>query len=365
MRGYVGLTREAKYGAGGAPRHFLPVLETSPSEQAAPAEFIPWGTGGRAPLSFFRRADVRFAVEAQPDPLGHLLTALLGPPVTTQVASGVWRHVFEPRPGRPSYAIEAGDGIVANRADGVRLSTLEFSLRAGGLLAVGGEGAGRQALPAATATTSYAGEGAPTWRNATVLVSGTADPSVVETAVRITAPLRPVAAVGRTGRPAEMLPAGAARTEVRMVIQQPTSAWLSYLRNGTELSWELRVPGTLVGASSYQVTVRCPRLRLTAAPFQVTRALPMLTVQGEAYAASDALRGVRVTLVNVTAFYEPPPLRSYAATGGVAAGGVAGVIFAAIVRAAGGATAAGVATVKLGYGYGYDGYGQGGYGGDV
>jgi len=144
------------------------------------------------------------------------------------------------------------------------------------------------------------------FKTATVLLSGAPLVDVVDTAVTIVAPLQALSAVGRTGYIGGLVRSGVARAGIGFMVTPQSSAWLAYARSGTELSYELRMPGSAIGANvaSYQITIQCPRVRVAAAPFAANqRGVPSMTLQATAYPADGAVRGVKVVLVNVTEAY--------------------------------------------------------------
>lgn len=304
QEGYCGLAKEADYATSTAPTHYLPVRDFAAEEQTARIVVGPWGTSAPEPrlASLIVRGQIQF--EPQPDPFGLVLTGLLGAPRTTTVASGIYQHVFEPRGDRPSYSVEGAIGGLAVRAIGAKFPSLTLAVPVGGRLQATTEIVARELRTVGTATASYAVEEAATWNNATVSLSGTSEPLAVGVGMSITAPLVPLEAYGSGRRIAALLPSGPTGPVVALTVFGQTSAWLSYAREETELSFRVLATGALVGASSYSLTIDCPRLRAGSALLtSQVRVHPVSVGQFAVFASPAAVRGVSITLVNITAGY--------------------------------------------------------------
>ena len=304
QEGYCGLAREADYAVSTAPTHYLPVKDFTVEEQTGRVVVGPWGTSVPEPRLASLIVRGQFQFEPQPDPFGLVLTGLLGVPRTTTVTSGVYQHVFEPRGDRPSYSLEGAVGDLAVRAVGAKFPSLTIAAPVGGFLQAMAEFVAREMRTVGMATASYAAEEAATWNNTTLTLSGTAEPLAVGVSVSIQAPLVPLEAYGSGRRIAALLPSGPIGPGVALTIFGQTSAWLSYARAETELSLRVLATGALVGGSSYSLTIDCPRLRAgSAMVLSQVRVHPVAVGQFSVFASPAAVRGVSVTLVNITAGY--------------------------------------------------------------
>ncbi len=246
----------------------------------------------------------RCEFEPQPDAIGHILTGLLGSPLTSLVSSGVWQHVFEGRADRPSYTVEGAIRGLAGRTAGVKFSSLSINAAPGMIPGAIGDFLGRELVPGTTAVASYYAEEAAPWYSSTVQVSGAGEPMAVGVSVSIVAPLVSFLAYGSSGKIAGLLPAGGLGPGVSLVIHEQTSAWLSYALLGTPLSVSVLLAGSTIGATSYQLTIECPYVLSGGSMLAVApRTIPGAAISLPVFSSPSALRGVKVTLVNVVSGY--------------------------------------------------------------
>lgn len=301
--GYFGLARETAFGTAVAPTAFLPLRSDVHQEVAAARAVTPWGTSLGEPRPFAFQGAVQAEMEAQPDAFGHLLTAVLGAPQTVPFG-GVFRHVWEYRGDRPTYTVEVGADALALRASGCQAMTLAFGVAAGTRLQAQVAFVSREVRPVALGTATYVAEEAPLWNTATIQISGTADTALSNFAVTLSAPSRLLGGWGSAGRIAAVEPGGVAVAQLGFVVEGVTSAWLGYFREQRELSLAVTLTGRLVGTTSYQVIVECPRFKAAAVNVPVAvRNLPRMSVQGVPFGSTAASRGVKVTMVNSSPGY--------------------------------------------------------------
>jgi hypothetical protein len=307
--GHVGFAKEASYGTAVTPLHFLPLASGGVERSHMMAQVNPLGLSGGTPLPGQKAASVQFVAEAQPDALGHLLTAVFGQPrtETVEVMLGWFRHTFEWRGNTPSYTVEVAEAGFGIRAAGVVLQGLDLATATGGLMGVAVGGAARTAVPGATAVASYSNAESPLWHQTTVALSGSAIlTDIARFQVKFSAPRAAVPAVGATGLVSGMISAGGLGVVIGLSVFAPTSAWLSHAIEGTDLSLSMTAYGAyptgLVGSFMLQVVV--PRARVSGSPFIVNAKQQRI---GEftlaALASGPALQGVKVVLENATAAY--------------------------------------------------------------
>ncbi len=72
----------------------------------------------------------------------------------------------------------------------------------------------------------------------------------------------------------------------------------------TDLSLQVKATGSLIGTSSYQIVLDCPRVRFNGTGVQVgVSTFPVGLAQLPAYPDASAVHGAKVTLVNITSGY--------------------------------------------------------------
>ena len=301
--GYFGLAKESEFGRAVAPTAFLPLRSDVHQETAATRAVAPWGSTLGEPRPFAFQGGAQAEVEAQPDAFGHLLTAVLGAPQTIPF-NGVFRHVWEYRGGRPTYTVEVGADTLALRASGAQALSLAFGVAAGARLQAQVAFVTRQIAPVALGTATYVAEEAPLWSTATVQVSGTADTALSSFAMNVFAPGRAIGGWSSAGRFAAAAPGGMSVAQLAFVAEGVSSAWIGRFRDQQELSTTITLTGRLVGTTSYQVIIECPRFRVSGMNVPVAnRNLPRMNVQGVPFGSTAAGRGVKITIVNSTMGY--------------------------------------------------------------
>ncbi|MFN6983160.1 MAG: phage tail tube protein, partial [Brevundimonas sp.] len=133
--GYIGIGKETTAGTAVAPSAFF--RATSPAQMSARVEFyeIPgidaFGPVGVVPTQLSGEGDIEVVV--QPRSIGHLLAGLLGLP-NTSGGTAPYTHTFTPKNSAPTYTLEAQDGVAVHRLVGSRVSSLEFTHSADGVL---------------------------------------------------------------------------------------------------------------------------------------------------------------------------------------------------------------------------------------
>lgn len=302
--GYFGLGKEGTYAADVPPTDYIPLFNAAPGEAALGRAVLPWGQGGPEPRGSAFSGILQAEVEAQPHPLGLLLTAVFGPPQTVPLGGGAFQHAWAPCAGRPSYSVEVAYELLAVRAVGALATGLTFSVRPADRIHAAVGFTAREVRPTTLSTASYAPVEAFLWDTVTAQLSGTAETSAVELTVATAAPLRAVGGWSAAGRVGAIRAAGPVGVTCAFGINEPTSAWLSYFRDQRELSFKMTATGPSVGVSSHQLIVNCNRVRVTDAAFPVAvRQIPMLRGTVVAFAGVGTERTVTVALVNSTPGY--------------------------------------------------------------
>jgi hypothetical protein len=243
-------------------------------------------------------------VEAQPHPLGLLITAVMGAPQTVPLGSGAFQHTWAPCADRPSYSVEAAYELLAVRAVGAMATGLTFGIRPLERIHAAVAFTAREVRPVARSVASYAPVEAFAWHTVTAQLSGATESSAVDLTIAMAAPLRTVGGWNAGGRIGAIRAAGPAGVTCAFGINEPTSAWLSYFRDQRELSFQMTATGPTVGTTSHQLIVSCNRVRVTDAAFPVAvRQMPTLRGTTVAFAGVGTERTVTVTLVNSTPGY--------------------------------------------------------------
>lgn len=302
--GYFGLAKETDYSVGVTPTVFLPAVSITAQEAAMPQPVAPWGTAGVTIPKFGFDGSFNAEVEVQPNAFGHLMTAVMGQPETLTLGGGAFRHTWTPRPNRPTYTVEMADEVIALRALGGACNALAVDIAPSTRFRAAMAFAARTVEPRARSTTSYHTQEALTWDGVTVQISGATENALTRLSIGLLSYTRPYAAWGNTGRTGSVRFGAQTGLMLTMEMQEISSAWLGRFRDQKEISITATGVGPLLGTSSYQLILDCPRLRLVAAtPAVAVRNLPRMIIQGNAVASPGAPRGFSVILVNATASY--------------------------------------------------------------
>jgi hypothetical protein len=313
---HIGLGKEVTYGTPVAAADYLRFASEGLNEEIEQVitENISGVVDEGASYEGMHNISGDISFDVYPNVVGHMLRAAFGAPVSTEVVTGVYQHVFTPAQNSfsnicalPPYTLEVHrDMEQAFQYSGAVVNDLTFSFGTDNKLMQGSAAIIAKALALIAKTApNFEATNPFRWFQATVTLDGTINKDISTVEFGIQNNLEGRASLDGTKEISRVLRNGFRSFPVKFSLDLKDMAEYNKFRSQNEVPLKIELVGDVItGADNYKLTVDIPKFRFAAFPINVDGAGAIATqVDGSAKYDPSALHAMKITLINSTVSY--------------------------------------------------------------
>lgn len=316
VRAHVGLGKETTYGTAVAAEDYIRFASESLNEEIEQvvSENIMGVVDEAESHEGLHNISGDISADVYPNSVGHLLRSAFGAPVTTELAVGVYQHVFTPAQDNfsavcalPPYTYEVHrDFAQAWQYAGSVINDLTFSFGTDTKIMQVTAAIIAKSLALISKTTPSLEATKPfMWNQSAITIDGVANTDLSTIEFGVNNNLEARATLDGTREVSRVLRNGARTFPVSFTLELKDLTEYNKFRAQNEIPAKVELTGAVVsGEHNYKLTIDIPKLRFGSFPINVggTGAVTA-QVSGSAKYDPASLFGMKITLVNSKASY--------------------------------------------------------------